>query len=65
MGWARAFFHQAAPFAASGVQVNFMTEDENEPIADAYGPNYARLRAIKAQVGPHNLFRSNQNIAPA
>ncbi|WP_426113485.1 FAD-binding oxidoreductase [Massilia sp. PWRC2] len=65
IGWAREFFHHAAPFAASGVYVNFLTEDEGQRIADAYGPNYARLRAIKAQVDPHNLFRSNQNIAPA
>ncbi|WP_426197297.1 FAD-binding oxidoreductase [Massilia sp. DWR3-1-1] len=64
IGWAREFFARAAPFAASGVYVNFLTADEPDRITEAYGPNYARLRAIKAQVDPHNLFRSNQNIAP-
>ena len=63
-GWAREFFTQAAPYASSGVYVNFLTDDESDRIAEAYGPNYARLRAIKAQYDPHNLFRSNQNIAP-
>lgn len=65
VGWAREFFTASAPYASSGVYINFLTDDESNRIADAYGPNYARLRAIKAQVDPHNLFRSNQNIAPA
>ena len=65
IGWAREFFMKAAPFAASGVYINFLTDDESDRIADAYGANYARLRDIKAKVDPHNLFRSNQNIMPA
>lgn len=65
IGWAREFFARAAPYAATGVYINFLTADETDRIADAYGPNYARLRAIKARVDPQNLFRSNQNITPA
>jgi FAD/FMN-containing dehydrogenase len=65
IGWARAFFDASAPFALGSVYVNFMTQEESGRVADAYGPNYARLVAVKSQYDPHNLFRHNQNIRPA
>lgn len=51
------------PNATGGVYVNFVPEGE-APIAEAYGPNYARLVALKRKYDPKNLFRFNQNIAP-
>ncbi|MFL9864996.1 FAD-binding oxidoreductase [Paraburkholderia fungorum] len=65
IAWARAFFDAAAPFALGSVYVNFMTQEEGERVAAAYGPNYARLVAVKHRYDPHNLFRHNQNIRPA
>jgi len=65
LAWARAFFQDAAPHAAGGVYINFLNEDEVDRIAEAYGPNYDRLKAVKAKYDPDNLFRSNQNIRPA
>ncbi len=65
IGWARAFFEAAAPFALGSVYVNFLTQEETERIRAAYGPNYERLAAAKAQYDPHNLFRLNQNIKPS
>ncbi|THC41692.1 FAD-binding oxidoreductase [Massilia sp. Mn16-1_5] len=65
LAWAREFFKAAAPHAAGGVYINFLNEDEVDRIAEAYGPNYARLRQVKAQYDPQNLFRANQNILPA
>ncbi len=41
-----------------------MNEDEVDRIAEAYGPNYQRLKQIKAKYDPDNLFRANQNIRP-
>ncbi|HEX3639139.1 MAG TPA: FAD-binding oxidoreductase [Paraburkholderia sp.] len=65
IGWARAFFDASAPFALGSVYVNFMTQEESGRVADAYGPNYERLVAVKKHYDPHNLFRHNQNIRPA
>ncbi|MFM0208958.1 FAD-binding oxidoreductase [Paraburkholderia sediminicola] len=65
VAWARAFFAAAAPFALGSVYVNFMTQEEGGRVADAYGPNYERLVAVKNRYDPHNLFSHNQNIRPA
>lgn len=65
IGWAREFFAAAAPYAAGGVYINFLTEDEGARIREAYGPNYPRLVEIKNRYDPHNLFRHNQNIPPS
>jgi len=65
IAWARAFFDAAAPFALGSVYVNFMTQEEGGRVADAYGPNYERLVAVKHRYDPQNLFRHNQNIRPS
>jgi len=65
IGWSRDFFNASAPFASSGVYVNFLTADETDRVRSAYGSNYDRLSTIKRQYDPDNLFRVNQNIAPA
>jgi FAD/FMN-containing dehydrogenase len=63
--WARAFFSDTAPYADGGVYINFMPQDETDRIAQAYGPNYERLKDIKAKYDPRNLFQQNQNIKPS
>jgi FAD/FMN-containing dehydrogenase len=65
IAWARRFFADTAPHATGGVYVNFMTQDEQARIRDAYGGNYARLAELKRRYDPANVFRVNQNIAPA
>lgn len=64
IGWARAFFKASAPYASGGAYVNFMTEEEGDRVAAAYGPNYQRLVQIKKQYDPENIFHLNQNIKP-
>jgi FAD/FMN-containing dehydrogenase len=65
IAWAREFFAKSRPFASGGAYVNFLTEDEAERTAFAYGANYERLVALKQSYDPTNLFRMNQNIRPA
>ena len=46
--------------------VNFLGEDGLERIREAYpGATYDRLAQVKATYDPTNLFRRNQNVAPA
>jgi hypothetical protein len=63
--WARGVFRDTAPFATGGGYVNFLTEDEESRVDSAYAQNYARLQQLKLRFDPDNLFRMNQNIAPA
>ena len=64
IAWAREFFNASKPYASSGAYVNFMTEDEGDRVAAAYGENYARLLEVKRKYDPDNLFHMNQNIKP-
>lgn len=64
ISWAREFFKASEPFATGGVYVNFLTQDETDRVAAAYGPHYDRLVAAKNKYDPSNLFRMNQNIRP-
>jgi hypothetical protein len=50
----------------AGAYVNFLVDEGEDRIRAAYpGPTWDRLRAIKRQYDPENLFRINQNIPPA
>ena len=62
--WAREFWSALEPFHTS-VYVNFLMDEGQDRVRDAYGPEkYERLRALKRQYDPENLFRLNQNIPP-
>jgi FAD/FMN-containing dehydrogenase len=68
VAWARDLWAAMAPSAADGVYVNYLSDARQEGenrVGAAYGPNYDRLAALKRIYDPTNLFRFNQNIAPA
>lgn len=65
IAWARESYDAMRPCFASGRYVNYLGDDDGEDaVAAAYGPNYQRLRTLKAKYDPTNLFHLNQNIRP-
>jgi FAD/FMN-containing dehydrogenase len=64
--WVRDYWSALRPHSAGGPYVNFAMGDEGDDrVAAIYRGNYERLRAVKREYDPGNLFRQNQNIAPA
>jgi hypothetical protein len=65
IGWARDSYGAMSAFMSPGRYLNYLEEDAAaEAVAAAYGPNYPRLRQLKAKYDPTNLFHMNQNIRP-
>jgi hypothetical protein len=63
--WAKDYWSEHHPHSAGGAYVNFMMEEGQERVQATYRENYGRLSEIKRKYDPENLFRVNQNIAPA
>lgn len=62
--WARGLWTALEPYHTS-VYVNFMMDEGQERVRQAYGPaKYQRLTALKRQYDSDNFFRLNQNIPP-
>jgi FAD/FMN-containing dehydrogenase len=64
--WVRAFWDALRPHASSsGSYVNFMADFDEDRVRAAYGAEkYERLRTIKTQYDPENVFHRNPNIQP-
>jgi FAD/FMN-containing dehydrogenase len=63
--WCIEYFEALHPYSAGGAYVNMMMDEGQERVKASYGVNYDRLTEVKAKYDPKNLFRVNQNIAPA
>ena len=62
--WARGLWSALEPHHQN-TYVNFLMEEGEERIRQAYGPEkYDRLKGLKRKYDPDNFFRLNQNIPP-
>ena len=61
--WARDYWSALSPYHTS-VYVNFLMEEGEDRIRQAYGAKFDRLQALKRTYDPDNVFRLNQNIPP-
>ena len=62
--WTRNSWKTLRPFFEPFVYVNVLSDDVNERVRTAYGPNYQRLVTLKNKYDPTNFFRLNANIKP-
>ncbi len=67
IAWSRDTVEAFRPYSQGGSYLNFpgFGEEKAAMVRAAYGSNYERLAQLKAKYDPTNLFRMNQNIAPA
>jgi hypothetical protein len=62
--WSRNLWTELQPHH-TGVYVNFLMDEGEDRIRQAYGAQkYERLKALKREYDPGNLFHRNQNISP-
>ena len=63
--WTVGYWEALHPYSMGGAYVNFLMDEGQERVQATYGPNYARLAAIKRRFDPSNVLHVNQNIRPA
>ena len=63
--WTHEYYEALRP-RATGVYSNFLEAEGESRLREAYPEaTYRRLAEVKRRYDPTNLFRLNQNIAPA
>jgi FAD/FMN-containing dehydrogenase len=65
IAWVRDYHQALRPFSLGAGYVNFSSGDEQGRAPEIYGGNHHRLADVKRRYDPVNLFRLNQNVAPA
>lgn len=65
IAWVRDYHHALRPFSLGAGYVNFASADEQCSAPKIYRGNHERLAGLKRRYDPKNLFRFNQNVAPA
>jgi hypothetical protein len=67
IAWVRDMIADLEPFSDGSRYLNFpgFQEEGDAMMRAGFGPQYARLAALKAKYDPTNLFKLNPNIKPA
>jgi hypothetical protein len=66
MAMMRTLYQSMRPFVSGGCYVNYCDLDLGDGYAKAYwGDNLPRLKQIKAQFDPKNIFRHAQSVPPS
>jgi hypothetical protein len=63
--WQNDFYEEIVPLAGGGAFQNFVDPSLRDWASAYYGANLPRLRQVKTEVDPGNLFRFPQSIRPA
>lgn len=63
--WCVDYWEALHPESMGGAYINFMMNEGQDRVRATYRDHYDRLAEIKRRYDPGNLFRANQNIAPA
>jgi FAD/FMN-containing dehydrogenase len=65
IAWTRETHRALGPHLQEARWLNYLGDDEDaNAVRAAYGPNYARLLAVKRRWDPQNVFHHNHNIKP-
>jgi FAD/FMN-containing dehydrogenase len=63
IAWARETYERLLPHTRDAAYSNYMDDDEDMTrISQAFGDNFPRLKILKEQYDPTNVFHRNQNI---
>jgi FAD/FMN-containing dehydrogenase len=65
VAWTRDLWDRTSPLSSPAVYVNYLGSEGDQRVRDAFGVNHERLTRVKRRYDPGNVFRLNQNIAPA
>jgi FAD/FMN-containing dehydrogenase len=63
--WGRRCRRDFEPWTTGGIYLNFIGDEGADRVRAAFGDDYDRLAAVKAEFDPDNVFSGNQNIEPA
>lgn len=64
IAWAHDVLRASQPWATGGRYANFPGAYERDQRPDFFGGNHERVRALKAQYDPTNVFDRNHNVQP-